>query len=480
MATISSPGIGSGLDVNSIVTQLVAIERQPVTALQTKATKIQGQISEFGKIKSAMSTFRDAASKLTNLDTWGQTLGASSNTAAVNVTTTTGATAGNYAVEVQALASAQSLASGVFASSTATPGAGTLRIELGTWGANQASFAAKTGSTALDITIEATDTLAQVRDKINSAGAGVSAVIFTDGSGSRLLMRSSATGLENAFRITVTDGDGTPTDAAGLSALSYDTTLASRQMARTQTAANAEATFNGLPISSASNTLANIVEGVTLKLSGLTSDAVDVGILQDSESLKKTVQSFADSYNALVTLIAGQTKYDAATKTGGPLQGDSSAVGIQRQMRLLAGSSSAASTTFSRLSDIGLSTGADGQMVVSASKLDNALANPAEFKKLMSNADTLDTSKVGIARAFRNFGDAFLKFDGPLTTRSEGLRSRLDQNQDQQERLNQRIAQTEKRLRAQYSALDTTLGRLNGLSSYVTQQVAQFNNNNSN
>jgi flagellar hook-associated protein 2 len=478
MATISSPGIGSGLDVNTIITQLVAIERQPVAALQTKATKIQGQISEYGKIKSAMSTFRDAASKLTNLDTWGQTLGASSNAAAVAVTTSSGAAAGNYAVQVQALAAAQSLASGVFPASSATPGAGTLRIELGSWGANQASFTAKTGATAVDVAIEATDTLAQVRDKINGANAGVSAVIFTDGNGARLLMRSTATGLENAFRISVTDGDGTPTDGAGLSALSYDTTPASRQMSRTQTAANAEATFNGLPVNSASNTLTNIVEGVTIKLTGLTAEAVDIGIVQDSDALKKAVQSFADGYNALSTLIANQTKYDAATKTGGPLQGDSSAVGIQRQMRLLAGASSAASGTFARLADIGLSTGADGQMTVNATKLDNALANPAELKKLMSNADPLDASKVGIARQFRNFGDAFLKFDGPLTTRSEGLRSRLDQNKDQQDRLNERIAQTEKRLRAQYSALDTTLSRLNGLSSYVTQQVAQFNNNN--
>ena len=128
---------------------------------------------------------------------------------------------------------------------------------------------------------------------------------------------------------------------------------------------------------------------MTLKLVGVTADAVDVGIVQDKESLKKAVQSFADGYNALAKLIADQTKYDAATKSGGPLQGDSSAVGIQRQLRLIAGSNSAASTTFTRLSDIGLSVGPDGQMAVTASKLDNALANPAELKKMLSNADTL-------------------------------------------------------------------------------------------
>ena len=292
MATISSAGIGSGLDVNSIVTQLMAIERQPVTALQTKATKIQTQISEFGKQKSAMSTLRDAARKLTNTDTWGATVGSSSNTNAVDVTTTTGAAVGNYAVEVSSLAASQSLASAVFPASTATPGAGTLHIELGAWNTGQTAFTPKTGATAVDITIAATDTLAQVRDKINASGAGVTALVFTDASGSRLLMRSSTTGVDNAFRTTVVDGDGGNTDAAGLSRLAYDPSAGAAVMTRTQAAANAVATFNGLPVSSASNTLTNIVDGMTLKLKGLTAGAVEVGVVQDNESLTKAVQAF--------------------------------------------------------------------------------------------------------------------------------------------------------------------------------------------
>ena len=478
MATISSSGIGSGLDVESIITKLMTIERQPVTNLQTKATQIQDQVSEFGKIRSAMATFRDAAQKLTNLDTWGLTSGASSNAAAMSVTTTTGAVAGNYTLTVDKLATSQALASGIYASSGATVGAGTMRIEIGAWGAGQGSFTPKTGTTALDVNVLATDTLAQVRDKINLAGAGtgVTATIFTDSSGSRLMMRSSATGTDNAFRISVTDtGDGLD-DATGLSALSYDTTLASRRMTRTEEAINTVATFDGLPVTSQSNTLTNVVDGVTVKLTAPTTAPVTVTIAQDFETLKKGLQSFADAYNALGTLLATQTKYDPTTKTGGPLQGDSSALAIQRTMRSLAGSSSNASTTFSRMADIGLATGADGTMSVNATKMANALNNPIELKKMLTNSDALDSSKVGIMRNFRNFGDALLKFDGPLTTRSEGLRARLDSNAEQQTRLNDRIAQTEKRLRAQYTALDTTMGRLTGLSSYITQQLAQYNN----
>ncbi len=188
------------------------------------------------------------------------------------------------------------------------------------------------------------------------------------------------------------------------------------------------------------------------------------------------MQAFADAYNALNTLIAGEVKYDAASKTAGPLQGDSTAVGLQRQMRALMGSSSGASSVFARLSDVGLEMQRDGSLSVTAGKLDTALANLPELKKLFANTDTLVPANNGIARQFRTMGDSLLSIDGPMTTRTDGLRKRIDMNQDAQDRLDLRAAQTEKRLRAQYTALDATLGRLSSLSSYVTQQMNVLNN----
>ncbi len=449
MTTISSPGIGSGLDVNSIITQLVAIERQPIDALKAKSTKIQAQISEYGKLKSAIATFRDAALKLTSNDTWSMTVGSSTDSAAVGITVKSGAAPGGYSLQVQTLAKAQSLASGVFASADATPGAGTLHIAR--------------GATAVDIVVEATDTLAQVRDKINVANAGVTATVFTDASGSRLLMRSTASGLGNTFEVS------------GLPALSYPAG-GGAGMTLTEAAADAAATLNGLPITSPSNALVNVVDGVTLTLGKVTTDPVEIGVVQDNESLKKAVQAFADAYNALNTLIAGEVKYDAASKTGGPLQGDSTAVGLQRQMRTLMGSSSGASSVFTRLSDAGLELQRDGSLSVTAGKLDTALANLPELKKLFANTDTLVPGNNGIARQFRTMGDSLLSIDGAITTRTDGLRKRIDLNQEAQDRLDLRVAQTEKRLRAQYTALDATLGRMSGLSSYVTQQMAMFTN----
>jgi flagellar hook-associated protein 2 len=464
MATVSSAGIGSGLDVNSIVTQLMAIERQPLTALQTKATTIQSTVSEYGKIKSAVSTLRDLATKLASTTTWGQTTATASNSA-VTATTSGNATAGAYTVEVQTLASAQTVATGVLPLTT-TVGAGTLHIELGTWGTNQTTFAPKSGATAVDVAIAATDTLSDVRDKINAAGAGVTAMIMTDASGSRLLMRSSVTGAANGFR------------TSGIGALAFDPSAGVTTLTQTQTAANAAATVNGLAVTSTTNTLANVVDGLTLTLGAVTTAPVNVNVTADTTALKKTITDFAAAYTAVNKLIADDTKYDPVGKTGGILQGDSAAVGLQRQLRTLTGSVSAASATFAHLSDIGLQIQADGSLTVNGSVLDNALNNVAELKKAFSNSNVLDPTQDGFGKRFRVITGALLGVDGSLTTRTDGLAKQLQRNQNDQDALNVRLDGIEKRMRAQYTALDTVMAQLNGQSNYITQQLAAFNNSN--
>jgi flagellar hook-associated protein 2 len=463
--TISSAGIGSGLDVNSIVSQLMAIERQPLTALETKATAIQSTVSEYGKIKSAVSTLRDLAGKLASSTTWGQTVTNSSSTA-VSATTNNSA-AGSYTVEVQALASVQTIATGAAVPATTTPGAGTLHIELGSYNVGQTAFTPKADATAVDIAVTATDTLATVRDKINAAGAGVTALIMTDASGSRLLIRSNTSGAANAFR------------TSGIASLAFDPSAGVTTMAQSQKAADAAATVNGLAVTSPSNTLSNIVDGLTLNLSTPTTAPVTVNVVTDSEALKKTITDFAAAYTALVKLIATDTKYDPATKKGGILQGDSAATGLQRQMRTLAGASSGASALFGHLSDAGLELQGDGSMTVNATKLANALGNLPDMKKLFANSDLLDPSKDGFGKRFRVITDAMLGVDGALTTKTDGLGRQLDRNQKDQDALQVRLDGIEKRMRAQYTALDATMALLNSRSSYITQQIAAFNANTS-
>ena len=477
MATISSIGIGSGLDINSIITQLVAVEKVPLNKLKSEASSLQTKLTTYGKVQSYLSALREASSVLTRTDTWGATTGTSSDPTAVAVTTSATTKTGNYTLEVQRLASAQSNATATFANADTVVGSGSLRIELGTWGAGQTSFTPKPGATAVNIAVAAPGaTLAGLRDQINAAGAGVTASVLSDATGARLVLRSTATGASNGFRIGVTDSDGNNTDAAGLSTLAFDPSVGVTTMPQALAAANAAATLNNLPISSESNTLSNVLDGMSLTLMKVTSAPVQVTAAQDNTSMRKALDTFVSAYNDLNKLLADQTKYDAATKAAGGLQGDSAAVGIRAQMRAMIGTTSTASTLFTRLSEIGFDVKLDGSLTLNDTKVNNALANVAETKKLFANSDLLVPGNNGIATQMRALADRLIGVDGTVSTRSEGLRKRIDLNSHRQDLLTDRIAQVEKRLRAQYTALDKTMGQLTGLSSYVTQQFSSRNN----
>jgi flagellar hook-associated protein 2 len=478
MASISSIGIGSGLDIESMITQLIAVERAPVTKLKTEASSLQTKLSTYGKLQSGLAALRDAAAVLTRSSTWGATVGSSSDAGAVTATTGSSTLPGSYAIEVQRLASVQSNATGVYPSADALVGEGTLHIELGSWSADQSSFTPKAGTAAVDISVgPPAESLAQLRDKINASNSGVVASVLTDASGARLVLRSAATGEMNGFRVGVTDSDGNNFDGVGLSALAYDPSAGILTMAQALAAANAAASLNGLPIASASNTLSDVIDGMTLTLGKVTSAPVLVEAKPDTASIRKALDTFVTAYNDLNKLIAEQTKYDAASKTAGVLQGDSAAVSMRSQLRGLLGSDAGTSALFSRLADVGFDVQTDGSIKLDETKLANGLANLGDMKKLFAATDALAPADNGIAVKLRSLADQMLGIDGSINARTEGLRRRIDLNQDRQEALEDRIAMTEKRLRAQYTALDKQMASLTSLSNYVTQQIAALNNN---
>ena len=245
--TLSSPGIGSGLDINGIVSKLMSIESQPMTKLQTEGKNLQTQLSAVGQLQSLMSSFQDAVKPLTQSSSYQQTSAVSSDSLSVGASTGTGAVTGTYSVNVSAVASAQTLVSaqGQFTASTDTVGTGSITLRLGTWNAGLTSFTPQTGSSDVVIPIDSTkNTLAGIRDAINAANAGVTASIVTDSSGARLALASTATGAANGFRVTVSDDDGNNTDASGLSRLAYDPANSAAQMTRAQAAADTSATIN--------------------------------------------------------------------------------------------------------------------------------------------------------------------------------------------------------------------------------------------
>lgn len=479
MASLSSVGVsGTGLD-ESVITKLVAIEKQPAEALSTKNTALQTKVSTWGKIQSAFSSLKDAANKLTQSDFWRGTTATSSNDTAVGVSTTSNAAASSYAVTVSQLAQGQMVASSAFASKTATVGEGTLRIQLGNYVTDNSvappavTFNAKAAASAVDIAIGPGDnTLEKIRDRINSANAGITASIVNDAAGSRLVMRG-ANGESNAFQVSVIEDAAAP----GLSALAFDaSTGTTSAMALTQSAQNAKANINGLDIASESNTLSDVVDGVTLTLKQVTSTPANITVAQDTASISKGVSDFISAYNNVVSTIRVQTLYDEASKTAGPLQGDSTARGLLSQMRNLITSDSTATASFSRLFDMGIETNTDGTLKMTSSKFNDAMGSKlADMQKYFANSDDVVASNNGMAQRIKGLASQILDTNGAIANSTDGLKATIKRNTNRIEDINTRASLYETRLRQQYTALDASYSKLSGLQSYVSAQLAALN-----
>lgn len=476
MATLSSIGIGSGIDANSIVSQLVALERKPIEQLKTESDRIDARLSSFGRIQAALDTLRTTSRTLVDATTWSAATITSSDSTAVSATASAGATSGSYAVQVTALAAAQLNATAAVAGPTTTIGQGTLTIDVGRWADNLSGFTPKAGTSSVTITIgPGEDTLEKIRDKINgTAGVPVRASIVNDASGSRLVLQATATGADNGFRVQVNDSDSVNDDASGLSRLAYDPPNNAAVSTRPQAGVNARATVNGLPVESATNTLSGVIDGVTLTLGKITNGTVDLGVARDTAAMRKSVDGFVTAYNDLVRLLRDQTRYDAATKAAGTLQGDRAAVGLLGQLRGVLSGSSTASSAFARASDIGMQVQTDGTIKTTGTKLDAAFGQLSQLQAFFATATGSDATS-GLAERMRRLADTVLGTDGTVTARQAGLRKLKASNADRQDALEDRVAQTEKRLRAQYQQLDASMARLTSLQNYVSQQITNWN-----
>lgn len=244
-----------------------------------------------------------------------------------------------------------------------------------------------------------------------------------------------------------------------------------------QAALNAKVKINGVAVTSATNKMTDVVPGVTLQLNQVTSAGVDVSIANDQDAVQKNIQSFVDAYNALNTTLADATKYTAATKTAGALQGDSTTLGLQNALRSMMGSTSSGST-FSYLSDAGIERQTDGSLKINTTKLTSALEDVSNLKKLFAT-DNSNTSTNGFGLKVRDFSRGLVSFDGLVTNKSTALQGSISRNSKDQDLVTARATRVEAQLLKQYTALDTTMSKMNSLSSYVTAQLAQWSNSSS-
>ena len=504
MAKITA--MGGSLDVNSIVSQLMSVEREPVTKLQKQQAGINTKLSAWGTVKSALSALQTAADKLVRQETWQATTATSSNEDQIQVTggATKGGAMGNHSVLVKQLAQSQAVATRSFASADTVVGGGKLSVQLGSVDENGNGFTADGERKALDITIPENATVKDIRDAINRSNAGISASLITDGTGVRLQLTGSATGAKNAFQITAT---GNGLDAFDISATAA---TGANGSLRTQVARDAKLQINGLDATSASNKVTDMIEGVTLNLKKVDKDPVTVSVESNKDSLKEDVDAFVKAYNKVNSLIADQTKYDPSTKTAGTLQGNATILRIQSQIRSLV----RAQPGQDGLSSAGFELDRNGALSIKDAKLNDLLNNPDRLRTLFAGqlpgvgarataplpgsntttsspgAQALTSSPAaaatngmspataallsgsssglgGVARQLSERLKEVLDDSSSLSGTTKALQRSLDASNTRIEQLNQQLARTEERLTQQYSRLDTNISKITSSFSSI-------------
>ena len=391
MASITSLGAGSGLDLAGLVDKLVAAEGQSKTfRLDRQEFSLQAKLSAIGSIKGALSAFQTSASALTSSANYSKrSISFSNPTDVFKATASSDATPGTYSIEVQNLAKSHSLATaaGVFNDVTDAVGEGTLTIKLGTTvydpgdpavptPESYTSFTENPEKSSLSITIDSSNnTLQGVVDEINSADAGVTAAIINDGSGQRLAITSDATGLENSLEITVDEGGPVidNTDNVGLSRLAFNSVATNIEQGIA--AEDSISVINGITVNSDKNSLTDTLQGITIDLlKAETGSTTSITIVQDKASVKSSISAMVDGFNALVDSIKSLSQVDEETGTRSVLTGDAMLRNIENNIRRLTSDSIDGLTGSLRsLVDIGITTGSDGKMVVDSSKLDDAI-----------------------------------------------------------------------------------------------------------
>lgn len=407
---ISSPGIGSGLDVNGIITKLMAVESQPLTNLATKEAAFQAKLSAYGTLGGSLSAFQSTVQGLNDPAIFQSLKATSSDTTVASASASSIAVAGSYALDISKVAQSQKLVAAGKASATTAIGLGgttTLDFDFGTisgtlapyvpatgtGGTYTASTFASNGNGVKTVTIDATNnSLTGIRDAINAAKIGVTASIVNDGGASpyRLVLSSDNAGQSNSLKISVS---GDATISALLSQDPAGAVGVTQNLQQTLVGQNTEMTVNGVFVSKTSSTLTDVIPGVTLNALKIGTSTISVA--QDSSGVTTAVNAFIKGYNDLAKSLKDSSSYDPATKKAGILQGDASVRTIQSQLRALMGRTLTGNFAYTNLSQVGITFQRDGTFALDSAKLQTALtANPIDVAAVFATTGKASDSLV--------------------------------------------------------------------------------------
>lgn len=471
MATTAVASSSSGtLDVQSLVSQLMAVERQPIDKLNTQVISYQTKISSLGTISGLVSSFQAAAKAVnTNLQTFSAT---PSDPSVLSASASSSAVPGTYTLNVTQLAQSQNLVAVGQASTTTAISNGaatTVTFDFGTITGGTLSAGVYSGATftsngsgTKNITIDGTNnTLQGISDAINAANMGVTATIVNDGSGApyRLALSSSNTGVTNSLKITTSGGDGTINNL-----LAYDP-AGTQNLNQSVAAQNANLNVNGIAITSASNMVAGAIQGVTLTLKNLTTAPTTLTVAHDVNTIRTAISGFVDAYNALSTQLKNRSAYGNSTTPAGVLAGDGTIRAMQDQLRGIF-DTPASGGTMTWLTQAGVSFKADGSLSLDNTQLNNAMTN--SFSDLVN----LFSSTTGFTTRLDTWSSSVLSpGDGLIATRTDSLNTSIKGYNDQINSLEVRMTNLQRLYTAQYSSLNVLLSNMDKTSAYLSKQL---------
>jgi flagellar hook-associated protein 2 len=454
---ISSPGIGSGIDIKNLVPDLVAAEREPtLNRLASKEANLQAELSAVGLLKSALSDFQSKFSGLKDATTFSNRTASSSDSEIAGFSADNDAAAGSYSLEVTSLATAQKL------------------VTQQDYVVNEGTIEFTDAGGSFSVTLDATNntTIESVRDAINNAedNIGVTATILNVNGSARLVFTADETGADNALTITGTNTDGNSDLAnynysAGAADVNGDILGAYDQVTA---AADSVFSVDGQSMTSATNTITDVIPDstITLKTSNV-GEPITLSISENSSEIKDQITALVDGYNELIVLINEQTNYNAETETTGTLFGDSLIASIERQIRsTLSNRIENSDSNYTSLVSLGITTNSDGTLKLDESKLDTALADDyAGVTTLFSDDPN------GIAFQIDIILENYLQTSGTIDGRTDSINDKLKDITEERTALDYRSAKLEARLYKQFNAMDLLVAQLNSTGQWLTSAL---------
>ncbi|WP_324722678.1 flagellar filament capping protein FliD [Lelliottia sp. JS-SCA-14] len=471
-ATITSMGVGSGLDLSSLYTNLETAEKTKLNTITTQQSSFNAQLSAFSKLQSAMQNLNTATAALAKNDTWNAATIGSTNTA-FSATTTAGAAVGSYSVQVKALAKAQVLTTDSQTSSTALLGS--------TTGTTRTLTISQPGiDKPISVTLEDGDTsLSGIANAINKANGGVNATVVKAKDGAfTLMLASKTTGTANDMTVSVTGDD------ALQNIIGFDSSTHTGAMNQQTASQNAKVVVNDIEIERSTNTISDALPGVTLSLKAESTKSENLDVTRSTDATKKAVNDWVTSYNALQSTIATVTKYvkvDAGadqSTSNGALLGDNTVRSVQSQLRSLL--TNVQDGAFSIMAQLGVTqdptVGADGSM-------GNLKVDDAKLTKVLSESPDAvqayfvgDGKKTGLATQMSTVLTGMLSTttgkEGIIKNATDGINSTLKSLDQRYTAMEASIDATMARYKSQFTNLDTMMSKLNNTAAYLTKQFS--------